>query len=357
MDVLVIGGGIAGMSVAWRLAAAGAAVTLLEAEEQCGSHSTARSAATFTAAYGSAAVRRAAEASRGFLEQPPPGFCQAPLLRPRGCLTVAMAGDEALLEAELNADAGKVLHAVDPAEALRMVPVLRPKAVGFAMLEPGCRDIDVDALFGGYRRGLLAAGGRIVTGARVAGVGRDGAAWWVSTPAGRYAAAKLVNAAGAWADQVARLAGVRPLGLVPKRRTAVLIDAPGSAAWPMLQDATETLYFKPDAGRLMVSPADATPSEPCDAQPEELDVAITMDRLERATTLDVRRVSHRWAGLRTFTPDHTPVVGEAPDAPGFVWLAGQGGYGVLTSPALSALGAAAVAGSPVDPAFGPARLN
>jgi D-arginine dehydrogenase len=356
-DVVVIGGGIAGMSAAWRLATTGARVTLLEAEDQCGSHSTARSAATFTAAYGSAAVRRVTEASRGFLDQPPPGFCDVALTRPRGCMTIAPPEDAALLQAELAQAAPGVLEPVEPSEALRMVPVLRPESVGYAIIEPGCRDIDVDALFNGYRRGLLAAGGQIVTGARVDRIGRDGLAWWVDTPAGRFSGAKLVNAAGAWSDEVARKAGVRPLGLVPMRRTAVLVDAPGSATWPMVQDAAETLYFKPDAGRLMVSPADATPTDPCDAQPEELDVAIAMDRLQRATTLDVRQVSHRWAGLRTFTPDHTPVVGEDAGAPGFIWLAGQGGYGVMTSPAMSALAAAAVSGIAPPGDLGPDRAG
>ncbi len=348
-DVLVVGGGIAGMSAAWRLAVAGARVTLLEAEAQCGSHSTARSAATFTTVYGSPAVRRVTEESRAFLERTPAGFSEVALTRPRGCMTVAAAADAGRLDAELARTAPGAIHAIDAAEALRLVPALRPEAAVHAILEPGCRDIDVDALFGGYRRGLLAAGGRIATDARVERAGRDGAGWWVDTPAGRFTADRLVNAAGAWADVVAERAGVRPLGLVPKRRTAVLVDAPGSAAWPMVQDASETLYFKPDAGRLMVSPADQTPSEPCDAQPEELDVAVVMDRLGHATTIDLRRVSHRWAGLRTFAPDHSPVVGEDADAPGFVWLAGQGGYGVMTSPALSAIAAAAVRGTPPPP--------
>ena len=353
-DVLVIGGGIAGMSAAWRLAMAGAQVVLLEAEPQVGYHSSARSAATFTAAYGNAAIRRVTQDSRSFLEQPPPGFAETPLLRPRGCMTVANAEQTDLLDAELGRS-GDVVRRIDPAEALRLVPVLRPEAVASATIQPGCRDIDVDALLGGYRRGFLAAGGRIVINARAERIGRDGAAWWVQTPAGRYVAAKLVNAAGAWADEVARCAGVRPAGLVAKRRTAVLIDAPGSAAWPMVIDAAETLYFKPDAGRLMVSPADETPTEACDAQPEEIDVAIAMDRLQRMTTLQARRVSHRWAGLRTFAPDHTPIVGEAPDAPGFIWLAGQGGYGVMTSPALSALAAACVAGHNPPPDLSPGR--
>ncbi len=349
-DILVVGGGIAGMSVAWRLAAAGAKVTVLEAEAHCATHSTARSAATLTENYGTSAVRRLSVASRPFLAAPPPGFTDVPLLRSRGSLTVARAGEEvqlaaALAEGRLHVPA---MAPLAPAEALRMVPVLRPKAVAAAFIEPDVCDIDVDALLGGYRRGLLAAGGTIVTDARATRIDRNGAAWLVDTPAGRFAAANLVNAAGAWADHVARLAGVTPVGLVPKRRTAVIVAAPDSANWPMVNDVTETLYFKPDAGRLMVSPADATPTEPCDAQPEELDVAIALDRLQQLTTLAIRHVPHRWAGLRTFSPDHSPVVGEDQLNKGFFWLAGQGGFGVMTSPALSAAGAAAVLGQGVE---------
>ncbi len=358
-DILVLGGGIAGMSVAWRLANSGAQVILLEAEEQCGMHSTARSAATLTEAYGTDAVRRLSVASRGFLAAPPPGFTEVPLLRRRGSLTVARAEEEALLDAQLADGCAHVpaMARIDPAEVLRMVPVLRPEAVAAAFIEPDMCEIDVDALFTGYRRGLLGAGGRVITNARSHRIGRDGAAWLVETPAGRFSAAKLVNAAGAWADQVAELAGVKPANLVPHRRTAMIIDAPGSTSWPMVNDATETLYFKPDAGRLMVSPADATACEPCDAHPEELDVAIAMDRLQQVTTLDVRHVFRRWAGLRTFAPDHSPVVGEDADAKGFIWLAGQGGFGVMTSPALSELGAAATMGGTVPADIAATRVR
>ena len=358
-DILVLGGGIAGMSVAWRLAVAGAQVVLLEAEEQCGMHSTARSAATLTEAYGTDAVRRLSVASRAFLADPPAGFTGVPLLKRRGNLTVARAEEEALLDVQLSGGRVHVpaMSRIDPAEVLRMVPVLRPEAVGAAFIEPDMCEIDADALFSGYRRSLLAAGGRVVTNARSERIGRDGAAWWVDTPAGRFTAAKLVNAAGAWADQVAELAGVRRANLVPHRRTALIVDAPGSTNWPMVNDVTETLYFKPDASRLMVSPADATPCEPCDAQPEEMDLAIAMDRLQQMTTLQVRHISRSWAGLRTFAPDHSPVVGEDADAKGFIWLAGQGGFGVMTSPALSALGAAAAMGGPIPADIAAGRIR
>ena len=352
-DVLVVGGGVAGLSVAWHLAEAGVRVTVLEAESQCGYHSSGRSAAMLTENYGPPSVRALTAASRSFLADPPEAFAESELLRPRGSLTVARAEQAALLEAELAHARQHTpsITAIDPVEVLRMVPALRPEAVAHAMLEPNCCDIDADALQLGYRRGVLARGGEIVTGARVARVVRMGSAWQVETTAGRFAVPALVNAAGAWADAVASCAGVRPARLQPKRRTAIIVDAPGSASWPMVNDVAEELYFKPDAGRLMVSPADATPTEPSDVQAEELDVAIAVDRLLTATTLAVRRVAHRWAGLRTFAADGAPVIGEDAQAPGFFWLAGQGGFGVMTSPALSALSAGAVLGRDVPPAL------
>ncbi len=352
-DVLVIGGGVAGLSIAWRLAAAGASVTVLEAEAQCGFHSSGRSAAMLTENYGPPSVRALTAASRDFLAAPPAGFSEAPLLRHRGSLTVARADQAALLEAELAHARQHTpsMTAIDPAEVRRLVPILRPEAVAHAMLEPDACDIDADALQAGYRRGLLAARGRIVTASAAAAIRRDGGAWRVESGAGSFAAAALVNAAGAWADAVATLAGVRPAGLQPKRRTAILLDAPDSAAWPMVNEVAEQFYFKPDAGRLMVSPADATPTEAGDAQPEELDVAIAVDRVMAATTLEVRRVPHRWAGLRTFAADAAPVIGEDALAPGWFWCAGQGGFGVMTSPALSALAAGAVLGQPVPAAL------
>ncbi|MEN8197687.1 MAG: FAD-binding oxidoreductase, partial [Pseudomonadota bacterium] len=180
----------------------------------------------------------------------------------------------------------------------------------------------------------------------------QGGGWIVDTPAGRFQAPVLVNAAGAWADEVAELTGLRPAGLTPKRRTVMLIDPPEGidiSAWPMTLDADEELYFKPDAGKLLLSPADETPSPPCDAQPEELDIAIAIDRLEKMTSLDVRRPSHKWAGLRTFAPDKTLIAGFDPDMDGFFWLAGQGGYGIQTSPSMGRIASALVAGDKFPP--------
>jgi D-arginine dehydrogenase len=204
----------------------------------------------------------------------------------------------------------------------------------------------------GYLRGMTARGGRIVTNAEVTGLSRDGSGWRVATRAGDFAAPVVVNAAGAWCDEVAALAGVAPIGLVPKRRTAITFDPPQGQAihgWPSMIDVDESFYFKPDAGRILASPADETPMPPCDVQPDELDVAILVDRLEQATTLQVKRIASKWAGLRSFVADKTLVAGFDAQAEGFFWLAGQGGYGIQTSPTMARVAAGLVAGKGLPP--------
>jgi len=340
-DILVVGGGIAGASAAYELARK-AEVILLERESQCGYHATGRSAASFTENYGSATVRRLAIAGRSFFESPPPGFAPHALVRPRGMITVARADQLDALQAEL-ALARQFVPDIRPMsrqEALARVPCLRPEYLAGAIFEPDCRDIDVHGLHQGYLRGLRARGGRIVTGAEVEQIGQGGGQWRLVTSAGRFDAPVLVNAAGAWADEVAAMAGVRPLGLEPRRRTAFTIDPPSGvdiARWPLVNDVGQAFYFKPEAGQLLVSPADAEPSPPTDAQADEYDVALGVDRLQRATTIPVRRVNRRWAGLRTFAADGSPVAGEDAQARSFFWLAGQGGYGIKTAPALARL--------------------
>ena len=335
-DVLVVGAGMAGAAAAAHLAA-GRRVVLLEREAQPGYHSTGRSAALFTETYGNRAIRALTGAGREFyLAGVHEGFAEHPILKPRGALMFAMPGQEKLLDA-----AWEDLSALDPrvrrldAEAARaMVPVLRPECVTGAILEPDAMDIDVHELHQGYLRLLRRRGGRIVTDAEVRGLGRSAGVWTAATKAGDFAAPIVVNAAGAWADVLAGLAGLPPIGLVPKRRTALTIAPPAgidTGAWPMTLDVGETFYFKPDAGRLLVSPADETPIEPCDVQPDELDVAIAIDRLMQATTIEVRRVERKWAGLRSFVADKTTVCGFDPLADGFFWLAGQGGYGIQTA--------------------------
>jgi D-arginine dehydrogenase len=362
-DVLVVGAGMAGASAGYELAAAGA-VVVLEQEERPGVHATGRSAALFSETYGNATVRALSRAGRPFLEAPPDGFCEVALLRPRGALFVASEAERPLLAAKAAEETTGAFTSLIGEEARAHAPILRPEAAATGLFEAGAMDIDVDALHQGYLRGLRRRGGRIVTDAAVLALRREGGSWIVETAVGAFAAPVVVDAAGAWADRVAALAGLGPIGLQPMRRTAALVDVPDldASAWPLVIDAGERWYFKPDAGRLLISPGDETPSAPCDAQPEDLDVAIAADRIERATTLTIRRIAHRWAGLRTFAPDRTPVCGTDPRADGFFWLAGQGGYGIQTAPALARLTAGLLSGSPsVDgglaAALSPARFS
>jgi D-arginine dehydrogenase len=237
-------------------------------------------------------------------------------------------------------------------DILRRVPVLKPESAVCGVYEPDAMDMDVHAIHQGFLRGAKAAGAQLVCNAGVSEISFESGQWRVRTPAGRFCAPILVNAAGAWCDELAQLAGVRPVGLVPMRRTAFTCGLPDSVQlqnWPLVIDAAETFYFKPEAGLLLVSPANADPVPAQDVQPEELDVAIAVDRLEAATTLQIRQVRRKWAGLRSFVADKTPVVGFAPDAPGFFWLAGQGGYGIQTAPAMGELAAALVRGLSVPP--------
>ena len=338
-DILVVGGGIAGAGAAYELSRT-ASVIMVEREAQCGHHATGRSAASFTLAYGSSTMRRLARASRSFLVSPPSGFAEHPLLMPRGTLTIARHDQLGRLADafEQGRALAPSLCRLTPAEALARVPVLRPEAVAGAMYEPDAMDLDVHGLHGGYLAAARRQGARILCNAGIEAIDHGPDGWIVHTPAGTVRCTILVNAAGAWADQIACMAGVRPLGLVPKKRTAFLVPLPETVdarGWPLVDDVGEDFYFKHESGQLFVSPADATPSPPGDVFADDIDVAIGAERLQEATTLTVRRVARSWAGLRTFAPDSAPVVGPEPDRPDFVWLAGQGGTGVKTAPALS----------------------
>ena len=354
-DVLIVGAGMAGASAAYFLAPQ-SQVTLLEWESQPGYHATGRSAALYSETYGNATVRAITTAAKAFYFHPPEGFSPYPLVTQRGALIVGTVEDEPALR-----DLWRDMHALVPnvqwckqAQILQRVPVVRPEFAACGIFEPDAMDMDVHGIHQGFLRGAKAAGARLVCDAQAQNITREADGWRVETPAGSFWAPVLVNAAGAWCDELAQLAGVAPVGLQPKRRTAFTCEAPAGcdiSLWPMVIDAQESFYFKPDAGVLLVSPANEDPVTPQDVQPEELDVAIAVDRVETVTTLQIRQIKRKWAGLRSFVADKTPVVGFAPDAPGFFWLAGQGGYGIQTAPAMGELAAALVRGLPVPTAI------
>jgi D-arginine dehydrogenase len=347
-DILVIGGGIAGLSAAAAVSSH-AKVTVLEAEEQIGFHSSGRSATMVHYALGDRLVRALTLASRPFFDDPPEGFTDVPLGHRVPVLVHARDDErEALdaLDAEISLFAR--LERLDSAGVHALCPLLKEDAQhGIADL--GAMRLDPNALLQGNLRQLRTSGGELRSGARVASIARDGGLWTATSEKGeRFSAPTLVNAAGSWADQLASLAGVRPLGLEPKRRTIITFDAPAGTdleRLPFTKTIGDELYFGAESGRLFASPMDEVPSEPCDAQPEEYEVALAAFRMEERTTVEVRQIHSKWAGLRTFTPDKHPAVGFAPDAEGFFWLAGQGGFGLQTSPAIAAIVESLIAGT------------
>lgn len=348
VDVIIVGGGIAGASAAYFLSRHGS-VALIEREEQAGYHSSGRSAAQFTVGITAPTMRRMAQASRAFLETPPHGFCAHPIMTTRGCLTVAAAGQEdrlARLE-ERILSVGARAERLDGPSALALFPALRPEKVQAGVNEPDAMDIDVDVLLQGYLRGAKANGAAILLKAGVDTIRRDAAAWTVAWPGGELQAPLLVNAAGAWADEIARMAGIAPIGIVPKRRTAFTfahrpdVDA---RAWPHVSNVDYRWYVKPEPGCLMGSLADATPTPPGDAYADDLDVAQAIDNIEQDTSFRIGRPLSQWAGLRSFVADAEPVSGMRREEPGFFWLVGQGGCGILTSPAMGEATAALLAG-------------
>lgn len=348
VDQIVIGGGIAGASVAAELARTGT-VALLEAETQAGYHTTGRSAAQFTKAYGPPVIRGLTRASERFFRAADGTEAPEGLLRPRGVLFVARSDQHAALH-KLSDVLGDSVVPTTAQEACHMSPLLRPDYVSRAVFDKEAADIDVDALHQHYLKTIRALGSDIRLKSPVASLQYSDGLWRADTPSGPVQAPVVVNAAGAWADVVAEMAGVAPVGLMPKRRTAVLVEAPEAAHiddWPMVVDVDEEFYLKPDAGLLLISPADATQSPPCDVQPDEMDVAICVDRIETAFDLSIRRISHKWAGLRSFVPGGAPYACFDPDAQGFFWLAGQGGYGIQSAPALARFAAALITETPI----------
>jgi len=346
-DFIVVGAGIAGASIAAELAGH-AKVVLLEREFEPGYHSTGRSAALFSEIYGNETIRALSRASRRFLFDPPAGFSDSELVRPRGSLFIA--NEEQIDRLEAFASHPDILPAtvkLSLAEAQSLCPSLRSEYVAGALHEPGSVDLEVHALHHGYLRQFRNNGGILRTNAEMLSSDWHDDRWRVRVGAEEIEAGVLVNAAGAWASETAVRSGVPAIDLQACRRTAALVDPPQGARiddWPLVIDIDEKFYVKPDAGLLLLSPADETAIAPCDAYPEELDIAIAVDRIQAALDLNVRRVKHSWAGLRTFAADRTPVVGRDPANPNFFWLAGQGGYGIQTAPALARTAAAIALG-------------
>jgi len=350
-DIAVIGAGIAGASVAAELSGAGIRTVLLEQESQPGYHTTGRAAAVYSPIYGPQPIRALTRAALGFFQTPPDGFCQRPLLSPIDAAFIARTDQLHHLEAMQQdlADA-KTVHRVTGAELQERLPLLRAGYAAAALWDTGTSEIDVAALHQGYLRMFKAHGGVLITRAGVTALSRVADLWQIETPQGAIAAPVVVNAAGAWADALGQMAGAERIGLTPKRRTALMIDAPDGTdlhALPLTIDIEEQFYLKPDAGKLLISPANEDPEPPCDVQPDEMDIAICVDRIERAFNVSVKRVESPWAGLRSFVADKAPAVGFSQKAEGFYWLAGQGGYGIQSAPGIAQYAAAELRGEAV----------
>jgi D-arginine dehydrogenase len=355
-DFIIVGGGIAGASAGFALAEFGK-VVLIEREYQFGYHSTGRSAAVFLKSHGPEVIRALASASKAFLLNPSDGFTDYPLLKPRGMLFIG-GHDDSLALQQAAEECARYVHGVrrlTANETREMVPVLRDDYLGGGVFDPEAMDIDVHSLHYGFLRGMRARGAETVTNANLASLEKKRGCWLVRTEVGDFKAPVLVNAAGAWCDKVAVLAGAAPVGLVPKRRTAFIFEPPTAMdieKWPVVHDIRETFYFKPDAGKILASPADETSMEPCDVHPDDVDIATAVDRIQRCADVPVMHIDRKWAGLRSFVSDGCPVVGYDPRVEGFFWLAGQGGYGIETSPAMGRLSAGLATGNGVPADLG-----
>ncbi|HEY0621454.1 FAD-binding oxidoreductase [Sphingomonas sp.] len=348
-DIVIIGAGIAGASLAAQVAPH-ARVLLLEGEEQPGYHATGRSAAFWSETYGGPDIQPLSIASAPFLRDPAADMGGESFLGPRGQLFIATRADRHVLDrfAAAFAAAGVTLSETDP---VARCPGLRPEWTE-GLWDPTCSDIDVARLHAAYLAAARRAGAELVCSAGVTAAGRSGP-WRIETRAGVFEGEVLVNAAGAWADPVAQLAGAPAIGITPLRRTMVQlrVDPPVKASLPLVTDARDRFYFKPEAGRLWLSPHDEIPSAPCDAAPDELDVATAIDKLQGAVDWRIEAVERKWAGLRSFARDRKPVYGFDPLVPGLFWCAGQGGFGIQTAPAASMLAASMLLGTPPDPAI------
>ena len=339
-DFVVIGAGIAGVSIAAELAAEGK-VGVLEMEASPGLHATGRSAAVYTELYGNAAIRALTRASREFFLTPRNG--SSAFATDRGCLYIAREDQlELLRRLATLPDVISAATCVQPPAIRTLVPFLRPDYAAAAVYEPRAYDLDVNAIHQYYLRLLKDRGGRLFCSTALEVAMRQDGLWNVRCAGAELSAPVLVNAAGAWGDAIAGAAGVQKVGLQPMKRTAVVVEAPASntfAVAPCVIDIGENFYFKPHASKLLLSPADETPSEPCDAYADDFDVAVAIDRVQQVADFSVERAPKSWAGLRTFAPDRTPIVGFDPDIDGFFWHVGQGGYGIQTAPAIARLAA------------------
>ena len=348
-DFLIIGAGIGGTSCANWLSE-DHSVIVLEMEHQPGYHTTGRSVAVYTEAYGPRTIRALAKSGFEFFTEPSAAFTDVPLSRPQGLFFIAREDQRTSIEAALQAvqELSPEIQMISTDEAVARIPVLRKDYLGAAFLDPSALALDVNAIHQGYIRGLSRNGGEVVCNAEVEDFERKGGKWHVTTPAGDFAAPVVINAAGAWADVVAERIGARTVGLQPKRRTVIAFTPPNAEIdenWPVVIDTDEEFYFKIDAGTVLGSPADETPVPPQDVQPEEIDIAYTIDRLERATTMKVDKLVRTWAGLRSFVADGVPVVGYDPDVEGYFWCAGQGGYGIETSNGMGQVSAGLASGA------------
>ncbi len=349
-DIAVVGAGAAGLSVAYFLAPH-ARVVVLEREDQPAYHSSGRSAAMYIEGYENGVVQELTTAGREFFFEAPAEFSETPLVTPAGGLTVAGPTEQTALDKYLQTWTPSCpdLHAVSPAECMGIVPILREEWVQGGAFDPSWHNIDVHALLTGYQRGIRAHGGEIRSRFEVTALAWDTGQWSLGGSLGGSAepltADVVVNASGAWANHTASLAGLTPVPLTPMRRTAAIVPAPDHCApWPLVHTVRENLYFKPESPGLMVCPQDETPSEAMDAYPLDLDIALAMEEFHKVANHPVEHVMHSWAGLRTFAPDRHPIVGFADGLHGFFWLAGQGGFGIQTSPGLGELAAQIILG-------------
>ncbi|MFD4183637.1 NAD(P)/FAD-dependent oxidoreductase [Rhodococcus sp. NPDC058514] len=351
-DTIVIGGGMAGISIAHELAEQ-QSVALIEQESALAYHTTGRSAAAFLESYGNKAIRMLTAASRDFFVDPVGNF-DGPLTTPLSLLIIADEHETDTLRA-LHRDVserGQHIELVDGPTAEALNPVLRPGYTQLAVIDSGALELDVHAIHQGYVRGFRRRGGTIVKSSRIVSGRREKQTWVLqASDGGTFRAPTVVNAAGAWGDELALALGARPVGIQPLRRTAFMVPTQHECAGqiPITMQASENFYFKPDGAQFLCSPADETFQEPGDARPDELEIARAIEMLNEATTLDIRRVSSSWAGLRSFTADRTPAVGPDPDLEGLFWFVGQGGYGIQMAPALARMGAAVTSGGPIPP--------